>query len=313
MIVVLALSAFAFGVLVWRNDDAEKTYQITVVVDDSSDTRWVAFKEGLEKAADDFPVVVNTINTEHFYTPVKQEELILNEQESMDALILQPQDSELSAEFLEEVSKNTPLVLVESDVSMGVENTDRYLSITADDDALGAALAEELAKDTAFPRTLQVGILSGNQELTNMQTRLAACEKVLKKHNIEVIWELHDSKELSKAIVYQQRTKRANVILALDDRTLEEAVDYVESVSFDIDIYGVGCSDANVFYLERGVISALIVPNEFQMGYEAVEKAVDMLKSPIRSVENSEINFYRIRTENIYEPENERMLFPLVQ
>ena len=41
--------------------------------------------------------------------------------------------------------------------------------------------------------------------------------------------------------------------------------------------YGEGCSEKTVYYLDKGVIASLVVPNEFFMGYQCVKELAEKI------------------------------------
>ena len=74
-----------------------------------------------------------------------------------------------------------------------------------------------------------------------------------------------------------------------------------------------GCSEKNVYYLDKGEIRALIVPNEFNIGYLSVAAIAGQLREPLSSAKTEEIGFLTITKENLYDEENQKILFPIVQ
>ena len=63
-----------------------------------------------------------------------------------------------------------------------------------------------------------------------------------------------------------------DILITLGNAETETAVDYLQadtSYKRQFMIYGEGCSDKTVYYLDKGIIKSLVVPNEFNMGYQS--------------------------------------------
>ena len=78
-------------------------------------------------------------------------------------------------------------------------------------------------------------------------------------------------------------------------------------------LFGIGCSPSNISYLDRGVISGMIIPNEFTMGYQSLAQLSRCLSNDIPVMKDIEIGFSGVLTEEVHDPENEKLLFPVVQ
>ena len=83
----------------------------------------------------------------------------------------------------------------------------------------------------------------------------------------------------------------------------------------DLDLGGrlvvVGCdnSQQQIQYLEQGVIQAIVIQRPFNMGYLAVEQALQVcMGRPVSSF--TEIPCVAITQENMYNSENQKLLFP---
>ena len=78
-------------------------------------------------------------------------------------------------------------------------------------------------------------------------------------------------------------------------------------------IYGEGCSDKTVYYLDKGIIKSLVVPNEFNMGYQSVHTIAEQIKYTFSSAERPTVESLVINRQNLYDEENQKILFPIVQ
>lgn len=69
----------------------------------------------------------------------------------------------------------------------------------------------------------------------------------------------------------------------------------------------------NVYYLDKGVIGALVVPNEFNIGYLSAAAIAGQLREPLSSAKTEKVGFLTITKDNLYDEENQKILFPIVQ
>ena len=279
----------------------EKKYSVSVIVNDSNNDRWIAMREGLEQAAKDDDIQLNYVSTGVFASEDEEKALIEREVENgADGIIVQLVSSEDTYAVFEKIDSSVAVMLLETDaVSEGV------YSVTAPDNLwIGEALAQTVLQDYGDSLSeKKIGILSGNQNQLSMQQRLGSVKKLLEDENIEPVWILSGQGEnLSSELV----TKQAD----------ETAVDYLQadtSYKRQFMIYGEGCSDKTVYYLDKGIIKSLVVPNEFNMGYQSVHTIAEQIKYKFSSAESTTVDSLVINRQNLYDEENQKTLFPIVQ
>ena len=81
------------------------------------------------------------------------------------------------------------------------------------------------------------------------------------------------------------------------------------------EVYGIGATDKIVYYLDKGSIGGLVFQNEFSIGYLGMEQMVNYLdnEASVRQMQEISIEYYKATRENMYDPELQRLLFPIVQ
>lgn len=295
----------------------ERGRRVSVIVDSSQDSRWIAFQAGAERAAEDFRLSLNYVSTGKLLSLSDQAELIRKElEEGAEAIILQLCASDGSEEMLEEFAGRAEFVLVEAESSpaqaAGEESVPRFSSVTADDYALGEALGRAVLGNRR--NDLRVGVITGNLAKTSMRRRKAGLEAVLQGAGKETVWDSGAMLNLDARIRTRQKRAEANTFVALDDEGLEAAVAYVQKhTEAQIAIYGAGHSDRNVYYLDQGAIRSMAVADSFNMGYQAAEEAAERLKNPFRQARQHRVEFKLVDRTNMFLPENEKLLFPLVE
>ena len=103
-------------------------------------------------------------------------------------------------------------------------------------------------------------------------------------------------------------------MISLANNDTEKAVDIILS-NDDISwkLYGEGRSEKLVYYLDKGLIQKLVVPNEYYMGYQSMALAAQNIRYHVDKTEQSEVEFYIVSKENLYDEETSRILFPTVR
>ena len=107
-----------------------------------------------------------------------------------------------------------------------------------------------------------------------------------------------------------------SVVVAFDGSTLEVVAkaqrDLLAQGNRDFtDIYGIGRTNEAVALLEENIISSIAVQNEYNVGYLALQGAVDQING--KSVKGAVIQLAVVDNTNMYSSENQRLLFPFVR
>ena len=143
---VLAVLILVLAIVMISEKRQDDRYKISVVVPNSDDRQWSAFKYGLRMAAADNNIEMSVASTAETLTVQEEERLLRDEIENgADALILYPVPGEETEEMLQEIGKKVPIMLVGSALTDG---EDTVFPVTEPDHyTMGKALGEELIKD----------------------------------------------------------------------------------------------------------------------------------------------------------------------
>lgn len=304
MVVLAVIGYSAYGMVDQRKYD--DYVAVSVIVNDSSNVQWDAFREGLEQGAEDNHVHLNLVSTGTFQNA--QEEQIIVKREidgEADGVIVEPYSSEADTILPTESTK--PIVLVET----GIETDKLFTSVMTDHRKLGESLADAAIKGGET----RVGILSGNQSQLGMRQRLEGAKKRLSEAGVEVSWVLSE-KEFYKKIRNMEyfADNQVDAVVSLENNDTEKAVDLLfndDSISWRI--YGEGCSEKLVYYLDKGLIQELIVPNEYYMGYQSIAMAAQNIRYYTDKTDQIEVEFFEVTKENLYDEETSWILFPTVR
>lgn len=310
---VLAVMVFLVAVaMLWerRGRDLDK---ISVIVRNSDDTQWAAFKYGLRMAAEDYNVEMFVVSTGSELTAEEQRQMIESEiNNGADAVIVQPVPGAESDEMLRKIGRKIPIMLVEyaADGSGGsglpVSGPDNY--------AMGAALAEALLEDyggNLAGKTL--GILSESIDSQAVMDREQGFREVAESAGASVRWVVAGSFSGESATSIET-LPGVDCVAALDDASLTAAG--ARSSSNDLHgalVYGIGHSTEAAYYLDTGVVECLIVPDEFNVGYQSLTQSVKCLRDFMYGMQDTTVSHTVIRREELFTKENQELLFTMSQ
>lgn len=288
----------------------ETYYSVAVILDDSSNDRWNAFREGLEQGAEEHHIYLNLVSTSVFQSLEEECSVIQRELENgADGVIVHvPVEGNLG--LFSEAVGSKPVVLVENGMQ-----SEWYTVVAPDQRQLGAAVAESVLEgEQENLEGLTLGILSGNQRMSSQKQCLEGFLETMEGSGVEIVWNLSDEDWGSAAYLrWCQQEKPADVVVTLDNSTTEYAIAFLQENS-DIfwRLYGEGRSEEAVYYLDKGYIEALVVPNEFYMGYRSVEIIAEKLNLETVDTEKNTVEFLKVTRKNLHDKDVEKILFPVV-
>lgn len=302
-VVWIAAAAAAFAVLLplflvrtrYASEQAGRRARIAVLTRREADVGTSVLFAGMEKAAEDGKLVLNYVMVPE--DADAEAELKLARQEIEDgaqALIIEPVASEGSGKMAEELSQRAVVVLLGERAD--TEAAGRFGSVSADNYAIGVALGREIRKGAAETGG-SVALLPATGSRGSVEQRRRGVLEALRGSGISL----------------QEDAEGAAIIAGLEDSALTEALSYALTAKERPLVYGVGNSNRNLYGLDRGDIRAMIVINEFNMGYLAVAEAKKKLSSRLREMEQLRVGDTLVSRDNMYSAENQKLLFPLVR
>ena len=207
------------------------------------------------------------------------------------------------------MNNELPIVLVNTDTSP----EDVFYSVTADNNAIGEMLADEILADTEG-KAVKVGIVAGNQEQLAMFQRLSGFRNKIEGSNIEIAWQISGNRNSGTVaqMTENQKESHADYCVALGDTETENAIDYYNAFSGDFEgvIYGVGSSEKLVYYLDNGLIKKLVVPDEFDIGYRCALSVAKRISYISESEKHIETECRIVDADSLYSIENQMIIFP---
>jgi ribose transport system substrate-binding protein len=314
--IVIFLLITLLGVLfvntyLYINDskNKEKLTKISVIVYGNNSDRWATLKQGIDQGADDFEAEVNFVTMTVDNDAKEQEMLIEREIENgAKGIILAAANSKEMAQVVKENSLLVPFVMVETNV----EDMEGIVYLSADNYSMGLNIGRSVFLNGEENRT--VAIFIKNLHRNSISERYEGLMDSLQYTKYTILpWEM-DAEDTEPSLFLQEKLKEeaVDVIVALDDESLEEVADAVELLEKTVDIYGIGSSNKIVHYLDYGVINSIVFQNEFNMGYLSIQEIVKDINEN-KSILDVDIEFRTVNQETMYLPKNQRLVFPIVQ
>lgn len=316
LLFVILLLICLFGLLLvsiyfYINDTnrKERTTKISVIVYGNNSDRWATLKQGIDQGADDFKAEVNFVTMTEEDDAAEQAMLIDREIENgAKGIILAATDSKAMSKKVKDYLQVVPIVMVETNV----EDLEDIVYLSADNYSMGLNIGRSVYLNSEEKRTVAVFMndLHRNSVLERYEGLMDSLE--YSEYTIKP-WEKEEGETDSSLFLQQMLNEDpVDVIVALDDESLEEVVDAVEISESQVDIYGIGSSNKIVHYLDYGVINSIVFQNEFNMGYLSIQQLVNDI-SENKNILDIDIEFRTVNRETMYLPKNQRLVFPIVQ
>ncbi len=311
---VLAVMVVILAAVMLREKNGKALDKVSVIIQNSDDNQWSAFKYGLRMAAEDQKIEMFVVSTGGGLTAEEAKSMIEREIENgADAVIVQPVPGADTEKMLRNMEKKIPVMLVGCTASKEKETS--VLPTTEPDHyAMGTALAEELLKDyngNINGKTL--GILSETADSEAAVNREKGFRDVLRDTGAVVSWSVYDSFEETEENLLGAHP-RVDIVVALDDNSLTTAGKMAAAKNLHgALVYGIGNSTEAVYYLDTGFAECLVVPDEFNVGYQSLTEAAESLKHSFHKMQDRTVSYTVIRRDTLFSKENQEVLFTMSQ
>ena len=319
-ILIFAAVFFTFvavGLFLNRDRLTEKKnsdpYEISVIIRGKNTESWTTIKQGIDQAAKDFNCDVSFVTLSSENNTGEQIQLMQREiANGADAIVIAPVNTADLEQPVRTAMKSVPVVAMESTVT-AISNLP-YVS--CDNYRLGCAIAGKLlAKDRTARR---IAILRNSMDCSNILQRYQGVLSVLQPTGDQIeYWSIPDDpQEAYDTARGMLQNTGALTVVALDGATLEAVAkaerDLLRTGSRQVEIYGLGRTDTVVSLMENGLINSLGVENEFNIGYLSIQTAVNRIANT-GTAAKTQVNFAIVDSTNMYNSDNQRLLFPFVQ
>ncbi|SKA91265.1 ribose transport system substrate-binding protein [Caloramator quimbayensis] len=278
---------------------------------------WATVKQGAIAASKEFNVDIDFAAPDLEENVEEQIKLVNNvidnNDKTVNAIVLAASDYDELVDVIEKVyDKNIPVIVIDSEV-----NTSKISSnIITDNFEAGKKMGNILVDICG--KKAKIAIMSFIKGSRNAKQREDGLISIIAKYP--------DIKLISKEYCYSDTSLACNLtkklllenedidgIVALNDISSEGVALAVDEMKLGgkVKVIAYDSTTQELHYLEKGVIQALVIENPFSIGYLGVKFAVDKLngkKIPSKYLMETKV----IDKNNMYLPENQRMLFPFV-
>ena len=285
--------------------------QIHVIIDNSSDNRWVQFIAGMHQAAEDQGVSLTIMPTGKLSGLSEQESLIARAVASgTDGVIIQLMAGPDAAATLETYSSNTDIEIVDGDDYEVMSNVVGIVS--PDHTAIGEALAREAVEFAGRPiGECYIGVIKGSEAMSSAQERMAGFEEALKSSGGKIAWTLYQNNDSENIKDLLANYPVPDILVALDNAGMEAAGEYAATLDKKIILIGTGSSMKAIYYLDSGIAQSLVVPEDYMMGYQSVTDLAEYIHRN-RFLPLARTVAHRvIHRDTLFAEENQEILFPV--
>ncbi len=275
---------------------------VSILTRDTDSSLWTNTRLGMEQAADELNAELRFLSLSAPNDAAEQDSLLRREIEGgADAVIAIPADPDAFAATLSELSPSCPVVSMESPAE-GVTGT-----VAADSEALGQALAAALLEDWTAGPVLLLDTGGGiNDAIT---ARLEAAHAALTDAGVPAAVRTCTGEELAAGLGALLADTGSRWVMTFDAVSTLRAAEGMELAQRSVPLYGVGSTVDIISGLEQGTIAASATWSDYAAGYLAVEQAVAAAHGEDATF--APLPFSILRGEDIYEPTNQKLLFPV--
>lgn len=273
-----------------RGKHEEQLLSLSVMLRDTDSSGWTVARQGMEQAADELGAELRFLTLTSAGDSQEQEALLLREiEDGAAALVAVPADPAALSAALDPWLVICPTVTLESPMegASGVVSPDNAL--------LGRKLAQALLEDWDGGEVL---LLDTAGRCTGVTDRLGAAEETLAASGVRS----------RRAAELPEDAPRW--VMAFEPSVTQRTAERREAEGRDYALYGVGSAAAVTAQLERGNIAAIAAWSDYAAGYLAVRQAVNAIRGPSEAL--TPLPFSILREEDIYAPENQKLLFPIM-
>lgn len=274
--------------------------EVSVVMRQTDNRLWAGLRMGMEQASSDLGVELRFLTPEADNDPAAQEALLRREaQRGTDAMVVLPADTARLQSRKAELVGEIPLVTLESETDPEVP------AVSPDNALLGEALAQ-LALEDSDGRT--VLLMNNCPSSDGAALRAERARLVLQQAGVAVeSWPSSRYADLDELVVACD----VEQIIAVEAASTLMLAEKYADIPGHPQLYGVGTAAAITAALDSGTLSGVAAWSEYAAGYLAVEQAADAARGKEHRA-TEPLRFTVVREEEMYEPENQKLFFPLI-
>ncbi len=310
--ILTALFLIIFNLLSMQSQD-QKVYKMILIPKTIDETNgfWTSLIAGAELGAEEFKADLEIVGGKS-ETDVEGQIKCIQEsiEKQPDAILVSPCSySEMSEALQKVVDHGIKLVLIDSvidrDIAQGIVATDNYLA--------GRELGE-------FTRGLltsqsQIGIVAHVKGSSTAIERESGMRDGLGDYENQIMDVVFCGSSYDRAykltVEMLEKYPQMEVIMGTNEYSAVGAAEAVKDLGLKgkVKVVGFDNSIKEIQLLEEGVFQGIIIQKPFNMGYLGVEQVIHILDGK-KYEKNLDSGCKMITKENMYEEENQRLLYP---
>lgn len=310
-----ALLAAVWFAIRWTQENKEEnqSYRLICIpkTTDESNGFWTSLIDGAKLGAQEYGAEIEVVGG---LTEDDLERQIQVIEESIakkpDAMLVAPCDYARMSEALQKVvDADIKLILIDSvidrDIADGMVSTNNYLAGRE----LGNYARRLLDEDS------KIGIVGHVKGTSTAIERENGIRYGLGTYNKQVVDVVFCDSDYDRSYALTTNMLHAypeiNLIVGTNEYAAVGAARAIKDLGLagQVQIVGFDSSVEEIQLLEEGVFQGIIIQKPFNMGYLGVGQAVDLLKGK-EIIKNLDSGCKMIDKENLYEEENQRLLYP---
>lgn len=309
--VILMIMVIGLALMMISGQNKKALDKVSVILENAGDSQWSALKYGLKMAAEEEGIELAVVDVEEGLDAEAQKKVFEREiEDGADALIVQPVLDKNDQEVLKKIEKRVPVMLVGYEAEKGETRYDLPV-IKEDNYEMGQALAEEMLKD--FEGNMEekkIGLLLASTDSNMLSSRECGFKDALEDKNANIL-EL----SLDSLLDREENTEsKVDIVIALDDSNLTAIGEYLASSQPHGELlYGIGQSTEAIYYLDKGIAECVVVPDEFNVGYQSLSEVARKLDHYFENMKKQTVSYSVIRKETLFSKENQELLLTMSQ
>ena len=309
--VILMIMVIGLALMMISGQNKKALDKVSVILENAGDSQWSALKYGLKMAAEEEGIELAVVDVEEGLDAETQKKVLEREiEDGADALIVQPVLDKNDQEVLKKIEKRVPVMLVGYEAEKGETRYDLPV-IKEDNYEMGQALAEEMLKD--FEGNIEekkIGLLLASTDSNMLSSRECGFKDALEDKNANIL-ELSLDSFLNRE---ENTESKVDIVIALDDSNLTAIGEYLASSQPHGELlYGIGQSTEAIYYLDKGIAECVVVPDEFNVGYQSLSEVARKLDHYFENMKKQTVSYSVIRKETLFSKENQELLLTMSQ
>ena len=307
LIIFLAMAVYQVN---FGTTESKPPKHVSMIVYGDDSERWENMYEGAYLVCKEQNAQLSLLTMMSENDVNEQEEIIEREiEDGADALLIAPCDSSVIKHFIDQKELKIPVVYIETVDSASFTD----VNIAPDDYGMGYSLGEELVNNESDIVT--VAIISENTARDSVIQREKGLRDAIDGKVGKIIdWSRDEAAANSNSRTFIQKeivSEATDVIVAFDNTTTDALLDALSNLNKSSKVYSISTSNKAVYNVYNTEIIALEYPDEFSMGYLAAVNALDRSYA-MKKYLNKKIEYRMVKKENMYDEENQTLIFPFV-